>query len=152
MYVECPRLCFGLVFIDEATCETAPMTAQFECTIPILRVENLAASLSFYETVLGFGRDWGGDADCPDMASVSRDNCSLMLSGGGQGQAGTWVWIGVEDVESLLAEFQSRGAKVRMPLTNFYWAYEMRIEDPDGHVLRFGSEARADLPLCQPSR
>jgi hypothetical protein len=26
------------------------------------------------------------------------------------------------------------------------WAYEMQVEDPDGHVLRFGSE-----PLSEPS-
>ena len=43
-----------------------------------------------------------------------------------------------------------RGAKVIMPPTNFWWALEMRIEDPNGHVLRFGSESRPDRPLCDP--
>ena len=28
--------------------------------------------------------------------------------------------------------------------TNRPWAYEMQVVDPDGHVLRFGSEPRED--------
>jgi len=27
-----------------------------------------------------------------------------------------------------------------MPLTNHSWALEFQVEDPDGNVLRFGSE------------
>jgi len=27
------------------------------------------------------------------------------------------------------------------------WAYEMRIEDPDEHVLRFGSDSKASEPF-----
>jgi catechol 2,3-dioxygenase-like lactoylglutathione lyase family enzyme len=125
------------------------MATRFECTIPILRVADLQASLRFYETVLGFKRDWGGDDAYKMIASVSRDDCSLMLFEEGQGQPGTWVWIGVEDVAALHAEYEPRGVKVVMAPTNFAWALEMRIEDPDGHVLRIGSEPRSDLPICR---
>ncbi|HEU4753294.1 MAG TPA: VOC family protein, partial [Armatimonadota bacterium] len=84
--------------------------------------------------------DWGGsDAG---MASVSQDGHALMLCEGEQGQPGTWVWIGVEDVEPLYAEYRARGARFRQEPTAYPWAYEMRVEDPDGHVLRFGSEPR----------
>jgi len=27
-------------------------------------------------------------------------------------------------------------------------AFEMQVEDPDGHVLRFGSEPKADRPFA----
>jgi hypothetical protein len=35
-----------------------------------------------------------------------------------------------------------------MPPTNFSWAYEFRIADPDGHVLRFGSDPLRDQPFA----
>ena len=38
-------------------------------------------------------------------------------------------------------------AMIRTPPANRPWAYEMRVSDPDGHVLRFGSEPREDEPF-----
>ena len=55
-------------------------------------------------------------------------------------------WGGLEDVAALFAEYRVAGARIRIPPVNHPWAYEMQVEDPDGHVLRFGSEPRADLP------
>jgi len=114
-----------------------------ECIIPILKVNSLAASLRYYVDVLGFQVDWG-DGDKSTFASVSRGGRAIMLCQGEQGQVGTWIWIGVEDIEPLFAEFNAKGVKFREQPTNYPWAYEMRIEDPDGHVLRFGSEAQAE--------
>jgi catechol 2,3-dioxygenase-like lactoylglutathione lyase family enzyme len=113
-----------------------------ECIIPILRVESVAASIRFYVDVLGFKVDWGGEHEST-FASVSRDHRAIMLCEGDQGQPGTWIWIGVEDIEPLFAEYETKGAKFREQPTNYPWAYEMKIEDPDGHVLRFGSDSRA---------
>jgi len=110
-----------------------------ECIIPILRVNNLAASIRFYVDVLGFKVNWGGE-DGSSFASVSRDGKSIMLSQGEQGHPGTWMWIGVEDIEPLFAEYSAKGAEILEKPTNYPWAYEMKIADPDGHVLRFGSE------------
>jgi len=115
------------------------MTA-IENVIPILRVQNLATSRRFYTDVLGFSLDW----DAGTMISVSRDGKAIMLCEGDQGQPGTWLWIGVEDADALLAEFSAKGANICMPPKNFSWAYEFRVEDPNGHVLRFGSEPKPD--------
>lgn len=71
-----------------------------------------------------------------------------MLCQQGQGHAGTWVWIGVEEIEPLFADWEPQGVKVRQPPTNYPWAHEMQIEDPDGHVLRFGSEPKPDEPCA----
>jgi hypothetical protein len=76
------------------------------------------------------------------MISVSRDGKPIMICEGAQGQPGTWLWVGVEDAEALFSEFSAKGARVRSPPQNFDWAYEFQIEDPDGHVLRFGSESK----------
>lgn len=111
-----------------------------ECIIPILNVSSVTASVTFYTDVLGFRADW---VDGP-MASVSRDGRAIMLCQQGQGQPGTWLWIGVENIEPLFDAFSANGAKVRKKPTSYFWAYEMQIEDPDGHVLRFGSDPRRD--------
>jgi catechol 2,3-dioxygenase-like lactoylglutathione lyase family enzyme len=114
-----------------------------ECIIPILRVNNLATSIRFYVDVLGFKVDWGCE-DESSFASVSRDRRAIMLAQGEQGQPGTWLWIGVEDIEPLFTEYKTKGVKFREPPTNYPWAYEMKLEDPDGHVLRFGSDPKTD--------
>ena len=120
-------------------------TVGVECIIPILRVNSVAASIHFYVDVLGFKVDWGGEDDS-SFASISRDGRAIMLSRGEQGQPGTWLWIGVEDIEPLCAEYSAKGVKFREKPTNYPLAYEMKIEDLDGHVLRFGSEPRSGDP------
>ena len=80
-------------------------TSTFECVVPILRVEDLGRSLDFYINMLGFKKDWGGDAAFPAMASVSRGGPSVMLCRRAQGKPGTWVWFGVDDAESLHDEY-----------------------------------------------
>lgn len=114
-----------------------------ECITPILRVNNLAASLCFYVDVLGFKVNWGGENEST-FASISRDGRSIMLAQGEQGHPGTWLWIGVEDIEPLFADLIAKGVKIVQKPTNYPWAYEMKIEDPDGHVLRLGSEPKED--------
>lgn len=116
----------------------------FEVVTPILRVQHLSASIDYYVKVLGFTVDWtdGG------MASVSRDRCSIMLCEGDQGNSGTWVWIGVEDAGALFTEYRASGAAIRLDPTDYAWAYEMQVTDPDSHVLRFGSEPRENAPAA----
>ena len=109
---------------------------------PILRVGHLQESIDYYSQVLGFTVDFQ-----QIIASVSRGRCALFLVEGDQGHPGSWVWVGVSDVEALYAEYQRKGARVRQPPTNFPWAVEMQVEDPDGNVLRFGSEPNADAPF-----
>ena len=119
----------------------APRT-RFEHADPILNVANLASSVRYYVEVLGFkNADWGSD----DFTCVSRDGASIYLAEGGQGHAGTWVWIGVEDVEALFQEYGESGATILHPPENFAWACEMKVGDPDGHVLRFGSEPKGEI-------
>jgi catechol 2,3-dioxygenase-like lactoylglutathione lyase family enzyme len=114
---------------------------EVECIVPILRVTNLVTSLRFYVQVLGFQVEWGGH-DGSEMASVARSGHAIMLCQGAQGQPGTWIWLGVDDIDPLFAEYRSRGAQFLQVPTDRPWAYEMQLRDPDGHVLRFGSEPR----------
>ena len=114
-----------------------PSRVYFENSAPILRVENMKAALAFYVGKLGFhNAPWGTDG----FTSVNRDRAGIYLCRGGQGRGAAWVWVGVEDATRLHDELVARGVAIRMPLTNFNWALEFHVEDPDGNVLRFGSE------------
>ncbi|WP_028668265.1 VOC family protein [Runella zeae] len=118
---------------------------RIENVSPILYVKDMARSLLFYENILGFkNADWGDD----NFTSVSRDNTGLYLCKGGQGFPGMWIWIGFDgDMVSLYKSLQLKGVTIKLPPTNFSWAYEMQIEDPDGHVLRFGTDPSETEPF-----
>jgi uncharacterized glyoxalase superfamily protein PhnB len=119
---------------DPAPPSTPPV--KFGRAVPILRVSNLQKSVAYYEKVLGFEQNWIS----PPLASVSRDRCSVMLAEGEQGNPATWVWFGVDDAQKVYEEYKASGAKIILPPKNYPWALEMRVEDPDGHVLRLGSD------------
>lgn len=117
------------------------MSTPFENSAPILRVADMARSVRYYVHILGFrNADWGND----DFTCVTRDRASIYLCRGGQGQPGTWAWIGVVDVAALHEEYQASGAMIRHPPRNHPWALEMKVNDPDGQVLRFGSGPLTD--------
>ena len=119
----------------------------FEGAQPILSVHNIPATVRYYTDILGFkNAEWGNDS----FTCVVRDRASIYLCQGGQGQSGTWVWVGVEDVSLLYEEYKTSRARIRMTPKNFPWAYEMHVEDLDSHVLRFGSEPIEDKPFDTP--
>ena len=117
--------------------QTNPHRVRLERCQPILRVESIDRSLRFYVHDLGFeNAGWGDD----DFTCVSKDGAAIYLCRPGQGRGGAWVWLGVEDAERLHEEWKARGVPIRLPPTSYPWAIEMQVEDPDGNVLRLGSE------------
>lgn len=122
---------------------STPTPARVERIVPLLRVRSLAASVAWYVGVLGFREHWHEPGV---MASVVRDDGELLLCEGTQGAVAGWVWVGVDDAVRAHAECVARGATVRMAPTNFRWALEFHVQDPDGHVLRVGSAPRTDQP------
>ena len=119
-------------------------TVEVEGATPILRVASLRASLAYYVDALGFAREWSdGNFGC-----VRRGRAALMLCEGEQGHRGGWVWIGVSDASALHEELASRGALIRHPPTNYPWgSREVHVSDPDGNVLRFGSDLAEGEPF-----
>jgi catechol 2,3-dioxygenase-like lactoylglutathione lyase family enzyme len=123
--------------------QTAPaLEPVFQGSQPILRVSNLEASVSYYVGVLGFHIDFH-----EAIASVSRGRCAFFLVQDDQGNPGSWVWVGVSDVDLVHAEYLRSGARIRQSPTNFPWACEMQVEDLDGNVLRVGSQSKAHQPI-----
>ena len=111
---------------------------------PILPVADMERSILFYTDVLGFAAaDWGNER----FTMVQRNNCGIYLSKDGQGNAGTWVWVGFEgDIWGFYQYLIKKGVTPRQPPVNFSWALELLVEDPDGHVLRFGTTPNPDKP------
>jgi len=123
------------------------LSFRIENITPVLYVKDMSRSLAFYVDILGFkNAEWGDE----NFTSVSRDNSGgLYLCKGGQGKPGTWIWIGFDgDIFSFHQQFISKGVTIKLPPTNFSWAYEMRVEDPDGHILRFGTEPNDKEPFA----
>lgn len=116
-----------------------------ENVTPILRVSDMNQSLAFYIDILGFKKaDWSDDS----FTSISRDKMGLYLCKNGQGVSGTWIWIGFDgDIFVLHEKLKSSGVPIKLPPTNFSWAYEMQVEDPDGHILRFGTDPNDKEPF-----
>jgi predicted lactoylglutathione lyase len=122
------------------------MTTRLECINPILLVRDMDVSLNYYVKVLGFEKaDWVTDNST--FALVLRDGFGIYLSEDPQERSKAWVWIGAEDIGPIYREYMASGATIREPPTNYSWAYEMVVEDPDGHVLRIGSEPKEGVPF-----
>jgi len=109
-----------------------------------MAVADMNVSKAFYVGILGFEEaEWGTD----DFTSVNRENAGIYLCKGAQGNPGMWIWVGFDgDIFKLHDELKAKGVKIKLPPTNYSWAMEMQIVDPDGHVLRFGTDPIISSP------
>ncbi len=103
-------------------------------------------SLHFYCDILGFNAaEWGSE----NFTSVNKDGGGIYLCKGAQGQPGTWVWVGFDgDINIFYSYLLSHNVTVLHPPVNYSWAQELQVQDPDGHILRFGKEPDAALPFA----
>jgi catechol 2,3-dioxygenase-like lactoylglutathione lyase family enzyme len=88
----------------------------FGTPLPVFRVNDVDASITYYRQALGFELRWrAGDA----FACVARDQCSIFLTDDNQSQPRMWVWIGVQNIRALYEQYVKSGAKIRNPPENF---------------------------------
>lgn len=123
-----------------------PLNIRIEGLQIILSVKDMNASRAFYTDILGFmEQPWGTD----DFTSVNRENAGIYLARGAQGNPGTWLWVGFDgDIYRLHADLLAKGVRIRQAPTNYSWALELQVEDPDGHVLRFGTDPDPGRPFA----
>lgn len=108
--------------------------AMDEDVIPILRVEDAAAAVAWYER-LGFAKQWEHrfEPGLPAFVEVARGGVRLFLSEHeGDARPGTLVHLRVRDVEAVASEFGVRAEEAP-------WAREIELRDPDGNRLRIGT-------------
>lgn len=111
---------------------------KFEKAVPILYSANVRNSLNYYTEKLGFTEKWEW-GDPPDFGGVVRDEVQIFFCETGQGNPGTWLSVFMEDVDAYYEDIKARGAKIlSVPDDKPWFVREMLVQDPDGHIIRFG--------------
>ncbi|MGP8304493.1 VOC family protein [Streptomyces inhibens] len=108
--------------------------------IPILRVEDAAAAVRWYER-LGFAKQWEYrfEPGLPVFVEVARGGVRLFLSEHtGDARPDPLVYLPVRDVDGIASEF---GVQVK----DAPWAREIELRDPDGNRLRIGTPTKCTL-------
>ena len=114
---------------------------------PVLLVSDLDRAVAYYRDQLGFECDVYGDPQ--DFATATRDDATILfaLCPDSTRIVPNWrivdkVWnayIRVDDVESVYAEVQQRGAAIDYTLYDAPSGFrEFGVQDPDGHDIAFG--------------
>jgi uncharacterized glyoxalase superfamily protein PhnB len=122
---------------------------KFQKLTPNLVVRDVAASMNFYRTVLGFETAFTVPDQAPYVfASITKGSVEIFfndhkavtddypaLTAKGIGGSLT-LFIEVEGIEDILAAVRKAGAKVIMPLKDqFYGMREFAFEDPEGWII-----------------
>lgn len=111
--------------------------------IPVLHVSNAAAAENFYCRLLGFRREFACRVEeakpDPCYMGLARDGVWLHASSfPGDGVSGGCVYLLVENVDALHAEFLAKGVEIDTSPVNQTWGNrEMYVKDADGNSLRF---------------
>lgn len=116
----------------------------FEKSNPILYSKDVAKSVDFYKSVLGFDDGWVWDDDAT-FGGVVKDDVEIFFCKEGQGNPGTWLAILVDNVDEYYASIKDKNVKILSAPTSHEWNIrEMVVQDPDGHVIRFGHKIDCD--------
>lgn len=117
---------------------------KFEKSNPILYSKDVKESLKYYIDVLGFDDSWEW-GDPTDFGGIVKDGVEIFFCLNGQGSPGTWIAILVDDVDEYYKVIKEKGAKIIAQPEDKEWNMrEMFVEDPDGHIIRFGQRIDCD--------
>jgi catechol 2,3-dioxygenase-like lactoylglutathione lyase family enzyme len=118
---------------------------------PHFLVADVRRAAEYYRDRLGFRIIGYFFEEPPVFGMVDRDRAEIHLRRVDDGQQGSNrerlgdaldCYIRVDDVDSLHAEFQDRGADITMPPTlQSYGMKEIYVRDPDGYTICFGQDA-----------
>lgn len=112
----------------------------FESVSPILSVHDLARSLDFYRTTLGFDLAWSW-GEPAEIATVCRDAVEITLTQRAEAKpaGAAHVYLAVTDIDAYHATLQAAGVTMVVPIGDRpYGMRDFRIADPSGNELSFG--------------
>lgn len=117
---------------------------ELEDSAPVFVVTDLRASLAHYQEALGFdvAFTYGEPAF---YAGVCRDRVAIHLQAADRtprAPGASQLTVFVSSADAIYAELRERGARIRKPPATYpYGMRDFDVEDLDGNVLVFGSEA-----------
>ena len=113
---------------------------------PILYVRDFDQAIRYYTEKLLFRKLWDF-GEPPGFGAVALGNVEIFFCLKGQGRPGSWLAIFLDDVDEYFERISKPGAEVIGPPTNMPWGIrEMRVRDPNEHVIRFGHGIPAREP------
>jgi uncharacterized glyoxalase superfamily protein PhnB len=129
---------------------------KYQKLTPNLVVNDVEASLNFYETVLGFERGMTVPEQAPfvfgsvtsgaveiffnDKKAVGEDYPPLAA---GKIGGTLTLFLEVEGIEDVLSRVEKSKARVVMPLkTQFYGMREFAFEDPEGWIVTMAERVK----------
>jgi uncharacterized glyoxalase superfamily protein PhnB len=129
---------------------------KFNKLTPNLVVRDVASTMEFYQSVLGFQKAFTVPEEAPfvfgavtngsveiffnEQRAVAEDYPALGMKPIG---GALTLYIEVQGVEEVLAAVQKAGAKVTMPMKEqFYGMREFAFEDPEGWVLTIAERTK----------
>lgn len=116
----------------------------FEKSNPILYSKDVARSVAYYKDMLGFEESWVWD-DAATFGGVVKDDVEIFFCKEDQGYPGTWFCIVLDNVDEYYDQIKVKGATILAPPETKEWNMrEMFVQDPDGHIIRFGNRVNCD--------
>ena len=120
--------------------------AVFRFSVPVLRVHDVAETVSWYRRHLGFLAEAFPEHGSHEFAILERDGVQLLVRRGGasrvksDGHSGwdLYIWVDGADLSRLEASMALSGDLVRPLAPMGSSIAELEVRDPDGYVLCLG--------------
>ncbi len=121
------------------------MSIQFQQTIPIFRMFDVAKAKEFYIDYLGFTIDWEHrfEPNLPLYMQISRGGLSLHLSEHhGDSTPGSICYVRMTGVEEFHREISAKGYNYLRPglQTQEWGTRDLNVTDPFGNRIRFSEQ------------
>ena len=117
---------------------------KFEKSITILYSGDIPGSLDYYIEKLAFDQKWEWDSP-PTFGGVSKDDVEIFFCEKEEGNPVIWLCVLIDNVDEYYERIKDKGAKiVAQPQSKEWSIREMLVEDPDGHIIRFGHRIECD--------
>lgn len=132
--------------------------AVFRFSVPVLRVQDVAATVAWYRRHLGFTAESFPEHGEHEFAILERDGVQLLVRRGGDGRRMTdghsgwdlYIWVDGADLGHLEATMALAGQVVRPLSALGDTMAELEVRDPDGYVLCIGGPTKA-RPIVLPT-
>lgn len=117
---------------------------KLEKSITILYSIDIPRSLAYYTEKLGFEQKWEWDSP-PTFGGVAKDDVEIFFCERNQGHPGTWLCIVLDNVDEYYESIKEKGANIiALPESKEWNMREMLVQDPDGHIIRFGNRIECE--------